>query len=119
MITKEQAAEVVRLFHAEKWKIGTIAAQLGSTPLRRSFASRSAYRCAAARSAWPASCWMATADAPFRNSSVTKKCREGYGAHRLAFFGAAASRVGVATAISRPRPLKLPTRCDPFLYLRI
>lgn len=29
MITKEQAAEVVRLFHAEKWKIGTIAAQLG------------------------------------------------------------------------------------------
>jgi hypothetical protein len=29
MITKEQAAEVVRLFHAEEWKIGTIAAQLG------------------------------------------------------------------------------------------
>ena len=29
MITKEQATEVVRLFHAEKWKIGTIAAQLG------------------------------------------------------------------------------------------
>ncbi len=28
MITSEQAAEVVRLFHAEKWKIGTIAAQL-------------------------------------------------------------------------------------------
>ncbi len=28
MITKEQAAEVVRLFHAEKWKVGTIAAQL-------------------------------------------------------------------------------------------
>ena len=29
MITKEQAAEIVRLFHAEKWKIGTIATQLG------------------------------------------------------------------------------------------
>jgi transposase len=28
VITSEQAAEVVRLFHAEKWKIGTIAAQL-------------------------------------------------------------------------------------------
>jgi transposase len=29
MITKEQSAELLRLYHAEKWKIGTIAAQLG------------------------------------------------------------------------------------------
>ena len=29
MISKEQTAEVLRLYHAEKWKIGTIAAQLG------------------------------------------------------------------------------------------
>lgn len=29
MISKEREAEVLRLYHAEKWKIGTIAAQLG------------------------------------------------------------------------------------------
>jgi len=29
MIPKEREAEIVRLYHAEKWKIGTIAAQLG------------------------------------------------------------------------------------------
>lgn len=29
MISKEAEAEVLRLFHAEKWRIGTIAAQLG------------------------------------------------------------------------------------------
>ena len=29
MISKETEAEVLRLFHAEKWRIGTIAAQLG------------------------------------------------------------------------------------------
>jgi hypothetical protein len=28
VITKEQAAEVLRLYHAEKWKVGTIARQL-------------------------------------------------------------------------------------------
>src|ERR1041384_2026926 len=29
MISKETEAEVLRLFHAEKWRIGTIASQLG------------------------------------------------------------------------------------------
>ena len=29
MISKETEAEVLRLYHAEKWRIGTIAAQLG------------------------------------------------------------------------------------------
>jgi len=29
MITKERQAEILRLYHAEKWKIGTIAAELG------------------------------------------------------------------------------------------
>src|SRR5579864_6168247 len=29
MITDEQVAEIRRLFHAEHWKIGTIASQLG------------------------------------------------------------------------------------------
>ncbi|HYO94265.1 MAG TPA: IS21 family transposase [Polyangiaceae bacterium] len=29
MITKETEAEIVRLFHAEKWRVGTIAEQLG------------------------------------------------------------------------------------------
>lgn len=29
MISKEREAEIVRLYHAEKWKLGTIAAQLG------------------------------------------------------------------------------------------
>jgi hypothetical protein len=32
MITNEQIAEVRRLFHAEHWKIGTIAAELGLHP---------------------------------------------------------------------------------------
>lgn len=37
MISKEQEADILRLFHAEKWKVNTIAAQLGvhhSTVLR-------------------------------------------------------------------------------------
>ena len=29
MISKEREAEILRLFHAEKWRIGTIATQLG------------------------------------------------------------------------------------------
>jgi len=29
MIPKEKEAEIVRLYHGEKWPIGTIAAQLG------------------------------------------------------------------------------------------
>ena len=29
MITPERAAEILRLLHAEKWKPGTIARQLG------------------------------------------------------------------------------------------
>lgn len=29
MISKETEAEVLRLYHAEKWRIGTIASQLG------------------------------------------------------------------------------------------
>lgn len=29
MISKQAEAEVLRLYHAEKWRIGTIAAQLG------------------------------------------------------------------------------------------
>ena len=29
MITPEQAAEIVRLYHAEKWRVGTLARQLG------------------------------------------------------------------------------------------
>lgn len=32
MITEEQRAEIKRLFHAEKWKIGTIASNLGIHP---------------------------------------------------------------------------------------
>jgi DNA-binding IclR family transcriptional regulator len=29
MISREREAEVLRLFHAEKWPVGTIATQLG------------------------------------------------------------------------------------------
>ena len=29
MISKETEAEIVRLYHGEKWPIGTIASQLG------------------------------------------------------------------------------------------
>ena len=29
MISKEREAEIVRLYHAEKWPVGTIATQLG------------------------------------------------------------------------------------------
>lgn len=37
MLTKTQEAEIVRLYHAEKWKVGTIARQLGihHTTVRR------------------------------------------------------------------------------------
>ena len=37
MITRERAAEILRLYHAEKWKPGTIARQLGvhHTTVRR------------------------------------------------------------------------------------
>ena len=29
MIGRDREAEILRLYHAEKWRIGTIAAQLG------------------------------------------------------------------------------------------
>ncbi len=29
MISKEKEAEILRLYHAEKWRVGTIAAELG------------------------------------------------------------------------------------------
>lgn len=29
MISKEREADILRLFHAEKWRVGTIATQLG------------------------------------------------------------------------------------------
>ena len=37
MIGREREAEILRLFHAEKWKLGTIARQLGlhHTTVRR------------------------------------------------------------------------------------
>ena len=37
MITPERAAEILRLYHAEKWRPGTIARQLGvhHTTVRR------------------------------------------------------------------------------------
>ena len=29
MISKDREAEILRLYHAEKWRVGTIATQLG------------------------------------------------------------------------------------------
>jgi len=37
MISKETEAEIVRLYHGERWPIGTIAGQLGLAMLQMAF----------------------------------------------------------------------------------